>query len=99
MRSALPDLFSISDEEVKRLITDLLRKHMKITDQLEEGTDLMINYFVVSKQEILIKVVVYMTPAVAQKVIPGSIVIPVSTEFAVRARLSSSGKLVPVEVS
>ena len=95
----MPDLFSISDEEVKKLIMDLLRKHMKIAEQLEEGTDLMINYFVVSKREILIKVVVYITPATAQNVIPGSIVIPVSTEFTVRARLSSSGKLVPVEVN
>ena len=92
------DLFSMSDEEVKRLIADLLRKHMKIADQLEEGTYLMINYFVVSKREILIKVAAYMTPAGAQNVIPGSIVIPVSSEFTVRARLSSSGKLVPVEV-
>ena len=89
----------MSDEEVKKLIMDLLRKHMKIAEQLEEGTDLMINYFAVSKREILIKVVVYMTPAAAQNVIPGSIVIPVSTEFTVRARLSSSGKLVPVEVN
>ena len=99
MGSALPDLFSLSDEEVKRLITDLLRKHMKVADQLEEGTDLMINYFAINRREILIKVVVYMTPAAAQNVVPGSIVIPVSTEFTVRARLSSSGKLVPVEVS
>mgnify|MGYP001773142716 CR=1 FL=1 len=89
----------MSDEEVKRLIMDLLRKHMKVADQLEEGTDLMINYFVVSEQEILIKVVVYMTPAAGQNVVPGSIVIPVSTEFTVRARLSSSEKLIPVEVS
>ena len=94
----MPDLFSISDEEIKKLIMDLLRKHMKVADQIAEGTDLMINYFVVSKREILIKVVVYMTPAAAQNVIPGSIVIPVSTEFTVKARLSSSGKLVPVEV-
>ena len=89
----------MSDEEIKRLIMDLLRKHMKVADQIAEGTDLMINYFAINKREIIIKVVVYMTPAVAQKVIPGSIVIPVSTEFTVRARLSSSGKLVPVEVS
>ena len=89
----------MSDEEVKKLIMDLLRKHMKVADQVEEGTDLMINYFVVSKREIIIKVVVYLTPAAAQNVIPGSIVIPVSSEFTVRARLSSSGKLVPVEVN
>ena len=89
----------MSDEEVKRLITDLLRKHMKVADQLEEGTDLFIHYFVVSEREILIKVVVYMTPAAAQNVVPGSVMIPVSTEFSIRARLSSSGKLVPVEVS
>ena len=95
----MPDLFSISDDEIKRFITDLLRKHMKIADQLEEGTDLMINYFVIDKRELLIKVVVYMTPPASQNVIRGSVVIPVSPEFTVRVRLSSSGKLVPVEAS
>ena len=87
------------DEEVKRLITDLLRKHMKVADQIVEGTDLMIHYFVVSRRELIVKVVVYMTPAAAQNVIPGSVVIPISTEFNIRARLSSSGKLIPVDVS
>ena len=89
----------MSDEEVKKLITDLLRKHMKVVDQIAEGTDLMVHYFVVSRRELIVKVVIYMTSAAAQNVVPGSVVDPIITEFSIRARLSSSGKLVPVEVS